>query len=344
MVTNKKKDDDAEIIFDQDETLTLRIKCNSPGVDHSGQDSGMSNYEVVTHAEASVHSLKESIRNAIGQGARGRYLRIIASGRLLAPDVAPLSNFKISDGDCVHAVLAAAGIRGGQQAAMASGLLPSSASGRLARLSRGVGISSDGLIFTSNSSSDSDDDIENRRERFGFDRLRSTGLSRDEIEAIRLYFSRQVDRYITQHRQLSPENESSLDDPDGEVASRALRLRMEDEWMETQGPNSEFRLNLNTNNPLFHQATPFFLSSSETDSLLSTVRTSDLVGTDRDFVWGFILGFFVGFIMLFWVWMPTVPHKQKLGILTGISFQLGLNLLRTMSTSGGVVGEKDEVV
>ena len=111
MVTNKKKDDDAEIIFDQDETLTLRIKCNSPGVDHSGQDSGMSNYEVVTHAEASVHSLKESIRNAIGQGARGRYLRIIASGRLLAPDVAPLSNFKISDGDCVHAVLAAAGIR-----------------------------------------------------------------------------------------------------------------------------------------------------------------------------------------------------------------------------------------
>ncbi len=51
-------------------------------------------------------------------------------------------------------------------------------------------------------------------------------------------------------------------------------------------------------------------------------------GTDKDFVWGFILGFFVGFIMLFWVWMPTVPHKQKIGIIAGISFQLGLNLLR----------------
>jgi len=112
--------------------------------------------------------------------------------------------------------------------------------------------------------------------------------------------------------------------------------------MDTQGPNSEFRLNLNTNNPLFHQTNPFFLSSSETDSLLSSVRATDLVGTDRDFVWGFILGFFVGFIMLFWVWMPTVPHKQKLGILTGISFQLGLNLLRTMSTAG--VNDKDEVV
>lgn len=58
-------------------------------------------------------------------------------------------------------------------------------------------------------------------------------------------------------------------------------------------------------------------------------------GTDKDFVWGFILGFFVGFIMLFWVWMPTVPHKQKIGIISGISFQLGLNLLRKSGQEGG---------
>ena len=51
-------------------------------------------------------------------------------------------------------------------------------------------------------------------------------------------------------------------------------------------------------------------------------------GTEKDFVWGFILGFFVGFIMLFWVWMPSVPHKQKIGIILGISAQLGLNLVR----------------
>ena len=59
-------------------------------------------------------------------------------------------------------------------------------------------------------------------------------------------------------------------------------------------------------------------------------------GTDKDFVWGFILGFFVGFIMLFWVWMPTVPHKQKIGIISGISFQLALNMLRK-SGQGEVV-------
>ena len=57
-------------------------------------------------------------------------------------------------------------------------------------------------------------------------------------------------------------------------------------------------------------------------------------GTDKDFVWGFILGFFVGFIMLFWVWIPTVPHKQKIGIISGISFQLGLNLLRKGGENG----------
>ncbi len=60
-------------------------------------------------------------------------------------------------------------------------------------------------------------------------------------------------------------------------------------------------------------------------------------GTEKDFVWGFILGFFVGFIMLFWVWMPTVPHKQKLGIISGICFQLTLNLLRKSGQTEVVV-------
>jgi DUF2407 C-terminal domain len=87
----------------------------------------------------------------------------------------------------------------------------------------------------------------------------------------------------------------------------------EDAWMQSQGPASEFRLNLNQNNPLLRFNTEMFPSR---------------MGTDRDFVWGFLLGFFVGLLMLVWVWMPTVPHKQKLGILTGISLQLALSLLR----------------
>lgn len=88
--------------------------------------------------------------------------------------------------------------------------------------------------------------------------------------------------------------------------------------MAAQGAGSEFRLNLNqTTNPAA------LLRFSAQESLF---RTS--IGTDRDFMWGFLLGFFVGFLMLVWVWMPSVPHKQKLGILTGISLQLALSLLR----------------
>jgi len=257
----------------EQEVMTLRVKCNSPSGDISTLDKS---YQVVTHANASVNCLKESIRNAIGQSAKGRYLRIISAGQLLAPDVAPLRNFHMKDGDCVHAVLAAAGVRGGHQAAMSQGFRE-------------------------------EDDIE-EQDLLGFDRLRATGLTREEIGAIRLYFSRHVDRFIEER---------------GEEDESENRFLMEDEWMETQGPNSEFRLNLNTNNPLMQG--PLL-------DVYPNIRISTFVGTDRDFVWGFILGFFVGFIMLFWVWMPTVPHKQKLGILTGISFQLGLNLLRTMST------------
>jgi hypothetical protein len=117
-----------------------------------------------------------------------------------------------------------------------------------------------------------------------------------------------VDRHIQQHPNVNE------DEPD------ALRRRLlqEDAWMAAQGPGSEFRLNLNqTTNPAA------LLRFSAQDTLF---RTS--IGTDRDFMWGFLLGFFVGFLMLVWVWMPSVPHKQKLGILTGISLQLAFSLLR----------------
>lgn len=91
------------------------------------------------------------------------------------------------------------------------------------------------------------------------------------------------------------------------------RLLQEDAWMQTQSPTSEFRLNLNQNNPLMRFNADLFPSR---------------VGSDRDFLWGFLLGFFVGLFMLVYVWIPTVSHKQKLGILTGISLHLALSLLK----------------
>ena len=118
--------------------------------------------------------------------------------------------------------------------------------------------------------------------------------------------------------------------------------------MAHQGPLSEFRLNLNPNGasnnnnnnssitplpPGWNAARGGGGLSSPSEAIWRSGGISAQIGTDRDFVWGFLLGFLVGLLMLVWVWLPSVPHKQKLGILTGICFQLAFSMLRT---SGGV--------
>jgi hypothetical protein len=96
--------------------------------------------------------------------------------------------------------------------------------------------------------------------------------------------------------------------------------------MQSQGPTSEFRLNMGE--------TMEWAGSNRTDAHEWRGGMSVSVGTDRDFVWGFCMGFFVGLLMLLWVWIPSVPHKQKLGILTGICVQIVLAQLEGTDPSG----------
>eukprot|EP00978_Attheya_sp_CCMP212_P024278 scaffold76031_cov56-Attheya_sp.AAC.3 len=90
----------------EEEMIRLRVQ-------HQGEGAGMySSLEVTTSvAKSTVYTLKERVREALGPTARGRYLRLIGHGRLLAPDSASLEGFRLMDGDCLHAVLAAPGIR-----------------------------------------------------------------------------------------------------------------------------------------------------------------------------------------------------------------------------------------
>lgn len=333
--TNTKKDDD---IVTPPEVLSLRIKTNSDSTTHN----------ISTNSDCSVLQLKELVRNKLGPTARGRYLRLICQGRLLAPDRATLSEFQLKQDVVIHAVLAAPGVRGGQQASLSQSTSSSSTNRR--RL-RGVGIGANGLVVPRNGSNDDSSDGESgdsdlEEGRMGFDRLRNNDRSRSEVAAIRLYFSRQVDRFRDQRNRNRSNSEtnsngsenntdnnnnangnSNNNDGTNDTAaeSRRERLRLEDEWMSTQGPTSEFRLNLNTNNPLM--ASRVFGSAAD----FSNYTSQSTLGTDRDLWWGFVLGFFMGVVMMFWVWMPTVPHKQKLGILAGICAQMTLNLLRKNS-------------
>jgi hypothetical protein len=386
-------------------TILIRIKSsNLP-----------SDLTLPVSSSLSVSQLKQSIQQSLGQSASGRYIRLIHSGRLLAPDDAPIDKFKLHDGSVIHVVIAAAGVSGGQQAELSmperirEEVRRRRRNGELFSL-RGAGIGEDGLILSrgrrervegTEETEDEEEDLEAGLERMGFDRLRANGLTSSEISALRVYFSTSVDRFIEQRNPLrenrggddgtgenhrnrnnrNPDNnnENEDDDMDPDATARTLRLRMEDEWMEMQGPHSEFRLNLNANNPLIQRR--MYMNSTRPTGM-DPMYTGPL-GTDRDFIWGFVLGYFIGFMMMFWVsvflyftisalhisavgnyyyrpginthtfcffyflscqcfarheqvWIPTVPHRQKLGILTGICFHMGMNII-----NGGTLDAED---
>jgi hypothetical protein len=140
-----------------------------------------------------------------------------------------------------------------------------------------------------------------------------------------------------------------------EAQRRLERFVIEEEWMTAQGPMSEFRMNLRTTTAnaatLLSHRTRIGLGGPSSIFDTGSIRggadaaraargggnntnplASSSIGTDREFMWGFFMGFFVGFVMLFWVWLPTVSQKQKIGILTGISCQMGFSMLHQRAT------------
>ena len=139
-----KSDDDDDEIDDEPEPsshrgpLRLRVKCSGgnlrppPSSNKSASTAAPgAEYPLSASPAATVADLKASVRNAVlgpdepdggHDGNNGeRYVRLIVRGRLLAPDAAPVSNFGLKDDDVVHAVVAAAGVRGGPQERLARG-------------------------------------------------------------------------------------------------------------------------------------------------------------------------------------------------------------------------------
>jgi hypothetical protein len=292
----------------EEDVLEIRIKSAKDATVHISRGATIASLQT---------AVLEQVKPEFLSSNDNSYVRLICKGRLLAPETASLADLKVEDLDVVHAVITKSSQKG-PQALLQTGQV-------LSRRLRGTGIGADGRAIR-NHPGDADpeeseeDDEEQGSERLGFDRLRASGLSRHEIRALRVYFNRSVEEWIRTH----PEAAAAAASHESDGVRR--RLRQEDVWMATQGPASEFRLNL--------------AGWSQYHSLRRAAASSDLfqrpgggsggtsaVGTDRDFIWGFMLGFFVGFLMLVWVWMPTVPHKQKLGILTGISCQLALGLI-----------------
>jgi len=326
------------------------------------------------------------------------YVRLIAAGRLLAPDQAGLAQFALQPDQAIHAVIVAEEqqqtsqqqpkqpqLRGAQAVLQQQG----GAAALSRRALRAAGVNEAGwavrrteededddeeedefLVFQGSgdvdeeeslvdleagmnggggiSNSSSNNSISHRRNHaaarlpLGLDRLRVThGLGRADIMALRIYFNAHIDRWLQQQQQADAENDTANNNNSATAASQresdALRRRrlQEEEWMRAQGPASEFRLNLNLHSNNSNNNTLRFGTGADNNMMTTALlRHGSVVGTDRDFVWGFLLGFFVGFLMLIWIWLPTVPHKQKLGILTGYSFHLALGMLKGGPGSG----------
>jgi DUF2407 C-terminal domain len=369
-------------------TLTLRIQESSS----RAAATGVIRTVTVLHHDT-VATLKRAVVAATATpppdptcpNRHNPYVRLIAAGRLLAPDAATLDRFALRNDQVVHAVIVqrtdeddsvGTPFFGGAQAVLQQGEQFTAADNTMtARALRATGVNAAGWAVRRDPNEDEDDDddvifhrddndgqdddgiledgtnatnavvdlesgrptrarrvtaSDHNRMPLGFDRLRVTaGLSRAEIAVMRIYFGSQMDRWLLQH----PAVNQVLQQQEPVDTLRRRRLQ-EEAWMEAQGPASEFRLNLNLHAPSTTQQMRWAAASASSPQEAAAVYrnsvtgSSAVVGTDRDFCWGFLLGFFVGFFMLLWVFMPTVPHKQKLGILTGYSFHLALGMLK----------------
>ena len=180
-----------------------------------------------------------------------------------------------------------------------------------------------------------------RAARRGFDRLRDRGLSREQVESLRVYFSPQVAQFA-----------AAL--PDAPVGERRLSIAAaEEQWMAVQGDASEFGLNTrrardragddddDDDDELLGRAELLRLErgGAGADALGGALGLQQLgdveLGAPREFVWGFVMGFVLGFIMLFWLWERSVSHRQKMGILTGVTAQLSMKFVRARLAEEG---------
>lgn len=272
------------------ELIHLRIRCPS------SPTRAEQELEVEVRIDASVRELKDILRPKL-QVAPAQQLRLISSGKLLAPDTSTLDSFGLNDSSFVHVVISAAPNRPPPAPAHNTG------------------------TNTNNNSQQGSSAITGPLR--GFDSLlqgqRGSSLSADEISAIRAYFSEAVAEFARE-RLRRGEEESETD----------FRLRAESAWVAEQGPTSEFHMNLNS--MLFFprqggSETNFDLEDTGGRGLLAMEGVSE-TGNGKDFVYGLILGYFLGFMMIFCVWDRHIPYRQKLGLLCGIMLQMGTAMWR----------------
>jgi hypothetical protein len=224
---------------------------------------------------ASVGDLKESIKKQAN--AEGKFLRLIHQGKMLSDDRATLESCKINSGDFIHCAISA---------------VPPKA------------VMNQMTSSTPETEAEEPDEPSRRR---GFDRLRDR-LSREEIQALRLYFYPQLSAYISQAERVP-----------GETSEDRI-YRLEEEWMDAQGPHSEFGTDsggfwasaclCGTLTLVFFPWTALNVVPTariamdhqmELNGMNGSILAADNEGTGTEFLWGFLMGLLLGVFMLLMV-------------------------------------------
>ncbi|KAG0315568.1 hypothetical protein BGZ97_008104 [Linnemannia gamsii] len=123
----------------------------------------------------------------------------------------------------------------------------------------------------------------------GFDRLREAGFSEDEIRSIRRQF------HASRGTVTSTVGENGIAvglDQDEDASARARRI--EEEWIDQHGAET---------------------------------LPEGLEGSYGEMVWGLMLGFFMGLIVLFWFKEATFSRRQQMGIIAGMMINVGFGVL-----------------
>jgi hypothetical protein len=157
--------------------------------------------------------------------------------------------------------------------------------------------------------------------RRGLNRLLNEGLSADEVTAVRLSFRDSLDD-MEETVPINPEEDPA-----------DYQLRVEEAWMSAQGSNSEFRSNfpnLGNGGDNMDAAARQWAAMSRG---YASAEDEAEIGSYREFMWGFIMGSLLGFVTIFCVWDRNVSHRQKIGILFGIIFQMLIGAVQSDSTT-----------
>jgi hypothetical protein len=362
----------------------------------------------ISPAVDNVYSLKQRLTSSTSttNSTSNPYIRLIAAGRLLAPDSALLNEFALSDNQVIHAVILDR---------PPPTLLPSRQTQQVANNDDDYDEEEEGVYYQEEEVDDEDNNDDDRRSPLllpaeeddsgivdvdldqmemgtlprpitrtrttsrggrrvvgrppapqtstpprqrrnrpqqsqrqrlplGFDRLRMTAsLRRTEITVLRMYFNSHIDAFLRDR----PELMTHLQQLEPNDTLRRRRYA-EQAWMEAQSPTSDFAMNVmdqqHYNNGIVASTMTaggggggvpsglVGLRSPLTTRSTVTHRGSSI--DNREFIWGFLLGYFVGYYMLIWVWIPSIPYRQKMGILAGYCLSLTMGLLHGSNQSG----------